>query len=322
MTKTLEARVPEPSHSRPAGTGAAGAGARVAGHAGRLSLGLIFLVAGFLKALDPAEFAHQVAGYGMVGARLSSLGAPALIVFEIALGVALLAGARPLWAGLASIVLLAVFIAIEAYGLSVGRTEACGCFGAFVERTPAQVIGEDLLFTGLAVLAIWGLREWRGLAARRAAAVTVATVVLAAAFVVASPALPIDPYVTRLAVGRSLADLALQDRAPGLSQGRHLVALIDVTDPRAAGTAAALNEIASRPGAPSVLALTPASEEERAAFLWSAAPAFETRSVDRAVLKRLYRRLPRFFLIDSGRVAAVFDGAPPAAEDLLSSVAS
>jgi uncharacterized membrane protein YphA (DoxX/SURF4 family) len=295
---------------------------RGAGHAGRVSLGLIFLTAGILKALDPAEFVHQIAGYGLLGARLPAYAAPALIVLEITLGVALVAGARPLWAGLASIVLLAVFIAIEAYGLSIGRTEACGCFGAYVQRTPGQVIAEDLLFAGLAVLAIWGLREWRGLAARRAVAVMSASIVVAGALVAASPSLPIDRYVTRLAVGRSLADLALQDRLPHLSQGRHLVALIDVTDPRAAETAAALNQIASRPGSPPVLALTPASEEERAAFLWSAAPAFETKSVDRAVLKRLYRRLPCFFLLDSGLVAAIFDGAPPAAEVLLSWEAS
>lgn len=295
---------------------------RVAGHAGRVALGLIFLMAGVLKALDPAEFVHQVQGYGFLAAGLAAYAAPALIVLEIALGVALLAGARPLWAGLASIALLAAFIFIEAYGLSIGRTEACGCFGAFVERTPGQVIAEDLLFAALAVLAIWGLRGWRGLAVRRAVAVTSAGALLAGGLVTASPSLPIDRYVTRLAVGRSLADLALQDRAPHLSQGRHLVALIDVTDPRAAATAAALNEIAARPGSPPILALTPASEEENAAFLWSAAPAFETRRVDRAVLKRLYRRLPRFFLLDSGRVAAIFEDAPPAAEDLLSSEAS
>ena len=32
--------------------------------------------------------------------------------------------------------------------------------------------------------------------------------------------------------------------------------------------------------------------------------------------------VPRCFLIDGGRVTAVYDGAPPAAEDLLSSEAS
>jgi putative oxidoreductase len=295
---------------------------RAAGHLGRVTLGLIFLVAGTLKALDPAEFAHQIQGYGILGAPLSAQAAPILIVLEIVLGVALLAGVRPRLACLGAMALLAFFIAIETYGLSIGRTESCGCFGAYVQRTPGQVIAEDLLFAGMAVLALWGLAGWPGMPVRRGAAVLLGSLALAAAFVLASPSLPIDPYVTRLAVGRSVGDLSLLEKAPQLSEGRHLVALIDVTDPGAVETATVLNQIVSRPGTPSVLALTPGSEEEKAAFLWSAAPAFDTKNVDRAVLKRLYRRLPRFFLLEEGRVAAIFDGAPPAAEDLLSSEAS
>ena len=295
---------------------------RAAGHMGRVALGVVFLAAGFLKGLDPAEFVHQVAGYGLFGKQLSTVAAPALIVFEIVLGVALVAGVRPLVTGLASIMLLLLFIGIEAYGIAAGRTESCGCFGAYVQRTPAQVIGEDLLFVGLAVLAIAGLRGWAGTRPGRAAAVLVASIVLSAVFVVASPSLPIDDYVTRLRAGRSLADLDLAARLPELLRGRHLIALIDVTDPRAAEIASALDALASRPGAPAVVGLTPSTEQEIDAFRWSVVPAFEVKSIDRAVIKRLYRKLPRFFILDSGRVAAVYDGAPPGAGDLLSSEAS
>jgi len=254
--------------------------------------------------------------------RLSGVAAPALIVLEIVLGVTLVAGVRPLLTGLASILLLLMFIGIEAYGIAAGRTEACGCFGAYVQRTPAQVIGEDLLFVGLAILAIAGLRGWAGTRPGRAAAVLVAAIVLSGAFVVASPSLPIDDYVTRLRAGRTLADLDLAARLPELLRGRHLIALIDVTDPRAAEIASALDALASRPGAPVVVGLTPATEQEIDAFRWTVVPAFEVKSVDRVVIKRLYRRLPRFFVLDSGRVMAVYDGAPPEAGDLLSSEAS
>jgi len=295
---------------------------RAAGHLGRVALGIVFLAAGFLKGLDPAEFVHQVAAYGLIGMRLSGVAAPALIVLEIVLGVTLVAGVRPLLTGLASILLLLMFIGIEAYGIAAGRTEACGCFGAYVQRTPAQVIGEDLLFVGLAILAIAGLRGWAGTRPGRAAAVLVAAIVLSGAFVVASPSLPIDDYVTRLRAGRTLADLDLAARLPELLRGRHLIALIDVTDPRAAEIASALDALASRPGAPVVVGLTAATEQEIDAFRWTVVPAFEVKSVDRVVIKRLYRRLPRFFVLDSGRVMAVYDGAPPEAGDLLSSEAS
>src|SRR5262245_49170946 len=253
---------------------------RGAGHLGRVTLGLIFLAAGILKAVDPPEFAHQIQEYGILGARLSAQVAPALIVLELVLAVALLAGVRPRLAGLGAIALLAGFLAIEAYGMSIGKAGSCGCFGAYVQRTPGQVIAEDVVFAGLAILALWGLSGWPGMSLRRGAAVLLGTLALGFALVLASPSLPIDPYVTRLAVGRSVGDLSLLEKAPQLAEGRHLVALIDVTDPRAVDTATVLNGIVSRPGAPPVLALTPGTEEEKAAFLWTAAPAFPTENVD------------------------------------------
>ena len=289
------------------------------GHAGRILLGAIFLFSGIAKGLTPSEFTQQVAGYGILGPRLTALAAPALIVFEIVLGVALVCAVRPVLTAGASIVLLLIFIGIEAYGLSAGRTEACGCFGAYSSRTPAEVIGEDLLFVLLGAIAIWGSRGREGLRPGRAGGVLVATLLISTAFVVASPSLPFFniPVITRLAPGAVLADLKLEKRLPALAEGRHLVALFDVTDARAAGIAAALNALAATQGAPPILGLTPSTEQEIDAFLWTAVPAFEVKRIDREVIPVLYRRLPRFFLVDSGRVTAVYDGAPPEAKDLL-----
>jgi hypothetical protein len=298
---------------------------RGAGHVGRLALGLVFLLAGVLKALDPAEFAHQVAGYGIVGERLAAITAPALIVLELLLAIALIAGARPILGALASLLLLLFFMGIEAYGLANGRTESCGCFGSSVHRTPAEVIGEDLVFAGLALLAIWGLRDWAGLRPARATALLLLAAVLSTTVVIASPSLPVFdavydnlPFASPgLRAGRTMADLDLAARVPELRDGRHLVALLDVTDPGAAGVAAALAALAGAPGGAPVVGLTPSSEQEIDAFRWTAVPAFEIHRIDRDVVKRLYRRLPRFFLVDAGRVSAVFDGAPPEAKDLI-----
>ena len=297
---------------------------RVVGHAGRILLGAIFLFSGIAKGLTPGDFAQQVAGYGILGPHLSALAAPAIIVFEIALGVALVCGVRPLLTSAASILVLLLFIGIETRGLLAGRTDACGCFGPYASRTPAEVIGEDLLFAALGVIAIWGLKGWPGMRPGRAAAILVASFALSTAFVVASPSLPLFgfPVLNRLAPGATLADLKLAERLPDLAEGRHLVALIDVTDPRSVEMTAALNALASAPGAPAILGLTPSSEQEIDAFRWTTIPAFEVKRLDREIIPGLYRRLPRFFLLDSGRVAAVYDGAPPEARDLLSSEAS
>jgi hypothetical protein len=141
--------------------------------------------------------------------------------------------------------------------------------------------------------------------------------VLSLGFAIASPHLPLDRWTTRLAPGKSVKDLGLEAKIPGLARGRHLVALLDLGDPGAVEVADRLNEIAARPGAPTVVALTPSSEEETTAFIWSAVPDFEIHPIDRPELKPLYRLLPRFFLVDAGRVTAIFDGSGPPAPDLL-----
>jgi uncharacterized membrane protein YphA (DoxX/SURF4 family) len=292
------------------------------GHLARCLLGAIFLAAGFLKALDPAEFARQIAAYGLVGPGLASVAAPVFITLEFSLGVALVAGFRPRLMLTAGTLFLLGFIGLETYAISIGKTESCGCFGAYVQRTPQQVILEDLLFVGLALVALWGLRRWGGIPGSAPAITVLAAAALSFFFALASPYLPIDPIVTRLAVGRSLKDLGLAGRVPGLDEGRHLVALLDVTDPGAAELGARLNEIVEKSGGPGIVALTPATAEDAAAYLWSAAPAFDIHPVDRPVLKRLYRRLPRFFVVENGQVVAVLDDPPLAGLSLLSSEAS
>jgi uncharacterized membrane protein YphA (DoxX/SURF4 family) len=289
---------------------------RLIGHAGRILIGLVFLAAGLLKTIDPEQFARQIAGYGIVGAGFAGLAAPVLIAFEVTLGVVLIAGAWPRAGALIGVTLLLAFIGVEAYGLAKGRTESCGCFGAYVQRTPAQVIAEDLVFIGFGLLAWWGLRGWDGLRAGRALRIAAVTAAGALGLAIASPALPIDPWVTGLRAGTTVAGLPVGPHLSDLGDGRALVAVFDVGDAAAAGIAGSLNDLAAHPGAPRVVALTPAEVEAIAGFQWTAVPAFEVRRVDPPVLKRIYRRLPRFFLVEGGRVRAVYDVAAPRTAEL------
>jgi uncharacterized membrane protein YphA (DoxX/SURF4 family) len=292
---------------------------RIAGHLARIALGVIFVAAGVLKSLDVAEFARQTAGYGLIGEGLSSFAAPFLIALETTLGVALLAGWRPRIAALLTGMLLIFFITLEAWGMSKGHTESCGCFGAYVKRTPAQVIMEDLGFLALALLAMAGLGAWQARRAGRSAAVVAVAALLSLGFAVASPHLPIDPWVTTLRAGKPVQDLGIAARLPEEGPRGTLVALLDVTQRDAKDAAAALNAVALGPAGVKVIALTPSSEQEQAAFLWEASPAFEVVPVDRGLLKPLYRRLPVYFLVREGRVTRVFQGPRPPAPDLLSS---
>jgi len=285
----------------------------------RTLVGLFLLAAGLMKLADPGEFFYEMTTYKVVGPAVAAFAAPALIAFEIALAVALLAGLWPrLTAGLTCLLFLG-FIGVVWRGVVIGRTGGCGCFGTYVQRTPMEAIAEDAAAIAATLLAAWLLRARPGIAGRPAAAIGGAVGAAALLLAIASPRLPIDRYVTSLNVGRSLTDLKLAGRVPGLESGRRLVALLDVTRPESVGAAAALNDLAGRPGAPGVIALTPSSEEEVAAFMWTAVPAFEIKSIERSTLKPLYRRLPRYVLLNDGVVVSIFDGAPPQAKDLLSS---
>jgi len=292
------------------------------GHAARIALGGIFLAAGALKIVDVAEFARQTASYGLVGNRLAAILAPGLIALEIALAVALLAGWRLRPAAIATGLLLLFFIALEGWGIVQGRTESCGCFGAYVQRTPREVILEDLLFTALAVIVVFCLGAWEPRRPRRAATIVAVATVAALGLAIASPLLPIDPWVTGLAVGRTIEDLGLEGRIPAEAQENGLVAILDLVDPASKEAAEALNQLAATPGLPKVVALTPSSEAEHAAFMWQAYPAFDLLTADRPLLKKLYRRLPLYFLVRSGRVVAIYPGSRPPAADLLLSGAS
>jgi uncharacterized membrane protein YphA (DoxX/SURF4 family) len=294
----------------------------IGAHGARILLGVIFVAAGVLKSLDVAEFARQTAEYGVVGPGSAAILAPLLIAFETTLGIALLAGWRPRLAAALTGGLLVFFISLEAYGISHGRTEACGCFGAYVKRTPQQVILEDLAFLALALLVVFGIGAWQ--AARRGltAAATAATAVAMLGFAVASPRLPIDRLVTSLKEGKTAADLGIAARLPEEGPQGTLVAILDVTDPVSKEAATALNALKEQPNAVSVVALTPSSEQEQAAFLWEAYPAFDVIPLDRGLLKPLYRRLPLYFLVRGGRVERIFPGPRPPGADLLSSAPS
>jgi len=280
----------------------------------RVALGLIFIAAGLLKAVDPAEFARQIGTYGIVAGRAPVFLAYLIIPLELALGSALVIGYRPRLAAILTAGLLLVFMGATAYAWSQGKTEGCGCFGSIASRTPGQVLMEDTGFLALACLAMLLSRSssrprWRP--------ATVFCFVLAAgiALPAGAYALPIDSLVTQLKVGGLSSDLPLQEAPMDLSKGSYLVALLDVNASDARETVKRLNQLnGGRAGA--VVAFFGGEVDEKTIFCFNTSPSFEVVAVPRADLKRLYRKLPRFFQLKDGRVSRIWDGAPPTPEEV------
>ena len=147
----------------------------------------------------------------------------------------------------------------------------------------------------------------------------------AGGFAALAPRLPLDDLATRLRPGATISALCA-----GSGRRAHL--------PRHAGSRARRRgaagscspmcaRLASRRWQRSSIATCSArateslsevavladfTQEERMELFWRLAPAFDLHEVPAAVLRPLYRRLPRTFFVEEGRVTRTYPGLPPA----------
>jgi uncharacterized membrane protein YphA (DoxX/SURF4 family) len=305
---------------------------RAIGTLGGCILGAILLVAVWGKALDPAAFAQQIHADGLD--RLVPAGALALLALalEAALGVALLLGLRRMWVLAPASLLAAFFVFLNgrAYWLAAhgkaSEAASCGCFGNLVQRTPAEAFWQDLalLLVPLALAFVGRDRNLPRFPPVRTALVALFAIAVPV-FAWRAPELPLDDLATRLKPGAVVSKLCagggsagtgggavcLDTVASELDHGDHLVVLGDLDDPALAKAVAGLNAYAAAPGAATVWVLTASDAKRQRLFFWRWGPVFKIVEAPAELLRPLYRRLPRSFAVQDGRVTATFPGLPP-----------
>lgn len=304
---------------------------RVLGIAGGVVLGAVFLIAAWAKALDPRAFASQITSEGLDFLLPASAVALIALALEVFLGGALLLAVRRWWIlwPTAALVVFFLFLTGRSYwraaqGL-VSDEAGCGCFGNLVERTPAEAFWQDLLLMVPALLLAFLGRDrgapprWR-LAAVGAA--TLAVVLLAWK----APELPLDNLATRLKPGidpMALCAGSAEDGTrvcmdavlPEIAEGEHLVVMAELEDGPLGDHVEALNEYHWAGSGPSLWVLTDATAEQVFGFRFGRGPSFELREAPSALLRPLYRTLPRSFLVRDGRVVETYRGLPPFISD-------
>jgi uncharacterized membrane protein YphA (DoxX/SURF4 family) len=128
----------------------------VAGFVSRVFLGVIFLYSGTTKVRDRAPFEHTLQELiDVIGLNTRRVARPAALVVstvEIALGGVLLSGREPLAAALATVALLALFIAVSAIAARSGRDMSCNCFGSSNAHLGWQTTGRAALLAGPAIV--------------------------------------------------------------------------------------------------------------------------------------------------------------------------
>lgn len=297
------------------------------GTAGAFVLGAVLLFAAWAKALDPGSFAELIHNEGLDIVLSAETWSLVMIVAEAALGLALMLNLRRWWVLLPTALMVALFVFLNAksyWQFSQGlldESSSCGCFGNLVDRTPAEAFWQDLVLLVPPLLLSFLGRPGK-IAHEKLRIAIVAVVSLAAIwFVWKAPELPLDDLATRMKPGVAIAEICagrdteetvricLDTLMPELQVGRHIVVLATLDNEELRGGVDALSELALS-GGPSVWLLTDSLEEERQAFYWEWAPAFEIREVPLALIRPLYRRQPRSFELESGTVTRTWPGLP------------
>src|SRR6185369_7006862 len=118
--------------------------------AGTWLLGIIFLAAAFLKALDINAFAQQISRYQLLPANLDLPVAVGLIVVEALVGLACLVSFRLSVALPVMIALLAVFFGATLFRWNLLQDTNCNCFGPVVTGGPRGVVLHTTVLIALA----------------------------------------------------------------------------------------------------------------------------------------------------------------------------
>jgi putative oxidoreductase len=117
--------------------------------AGRLALGVIFVVAAWAKLRAPwIEFAGNLAGFQLLPDWALEPIARTLPWCELALGVALISGIWQRWFALIASLLLGLFFTVMVRSYAVGLQIDCGCFG------PGEALGPKTLARDFSMLAL------------------------------------------------------------------------------------------------------------------------------------------------------------------------
>lgn len=303
-------------------------GKRLIGNLAGAFLGAVLLVAAWAKTLDPASFAAQITREGLDFLLPAMAVALLALAIEVALGSALLLTIRRWWVLGPAAALVAFFLFLT--GRSYWRflhgevpAEAdCGCFGNLVERTPAEAFWQDaLLMVPALLLAFVGMGVHRGWPRGRMLVVvllTVATVVVAWQ----APQLPLDDLATRLKPGVVVNTLCtgseeegtrvcLDTIVPQVEEGEHFVILADLGDEAFTRHVEQLNAYQWAGSEPPFWVVTAATPEALFAFRWEQGPSFEPLEAPAALLRPLYRTLPRSFRVQDGEVVETYRGLPP-----------
>ena len=233
-------------------------------------MGIVFLVAGLPKVLDPAYFYWEIVPFtflfgldettSVLVARVGLVLGPV----ESIIGLALLLNWRPTVTFPLATGFMAAFTALVTSAWMQGYDASCGCFGSLVERSAGEAVIEDVVMLGLLLLAWVGSRGTGPLTRRAGPIVAIAGAVL---LVFGSVQLS-EAYErisdSDLRVGVSLAGLQVQGELPDILVGERPIVVMTPTCERCRRSVSRVNRLIEEVDGLDVVALTHFDQESTA----------------------------------------------------------
>jgi hypothetical protein len=280
------------------------------------AVGLILLTASVLKATDMELFIGQIRDYGIISQSIVlTLSAWGLIALECVLGVGLLIFYRPRLILSLTAMLLLIFVGATSWAWLTGSTEDCGCFGAWLRRTPGEAAVENLILLAATALA-WVGQRYTQVPQPRAKAWAVATACLiglmlpvAFGFTISQTGNPqwktVEIELSQLQI-KGLDQFDLRHRA-------YLIILMDTECLHCQEAVPELNTLAQETGLPPVIALCKNEERQRMMFEEEFEPIFPIGQIKEDVFWRLIadNNTPSVILLRDGHVQQIWDEKIP-----------
>ncbi|MDO4881349.1 MAG: DoxX family protein [Capnocytophaga sp.] len=125
----------------------------------RIFVGIIFIISGFVKLIDPMGFSFKMEEYFAKDVLNMPFFIPyalviaiAVVVFELVLGVMLLVGYKKIFTILSLFILTVFFGFLTFYSAYFNKVTDCGCFGDAIKFTPWQSFLKDMVLLALVVV--------------------------------------------------------------------------------------------------------------------------------------------------------------------------
>ncbi|MBU1701362.1 MAG: hypothetical protein KJ970_00435 [Candidatus Eisenbacteria bacterium] len=281
-----------------------------------------FAVAGFLKGADPLLFSQQITEHGVSPAAWSPVLSYVFIAIELLLALALVLWIAPRPALFLSGGLLFFFIAVTAVAWSMGKGEACGCFGRLSDRGPEAVIKEDTLLIAATALAFFLAPRKRPTGAGGRTILLLVLAIPALAYTALGQNLPLDGLITGIRPGTDLSDISLDGLRQPVGQGRVLLVLAEPECPVCDEAFSDLKAIAGPDTGVRVVYTIQGDSKTASQWRLRHLPPFPVGRASKRVLRQYYRRLPCAFLLQDGVVVQAYWNRLPILTDLPAPVAA